>query len=237
MWGHFMGRGFVEPVDRFMDRVKPAHPALLDRLANDFAKGGYSVKKLFRTILTSKAYQAGCKPIDGAARDSHAWMGLKPQNPVQLLNTLTYTLNLDVFLQEFYKQFYNNKDLPETYRNEEVFRMYLHIFMQGLLAPSGQVPEQSKYTGSMRLALRLMNNNDLQGLIKAEWGRLAEIMKKEEPAVGKIEEIFLTILSRPPTPQERASYVQYVEGKKGAKGAFEDIYWVLLNSTEFFFNH
>ena len=57
--------------------------------------------------------------------------------------------------------------------------MYLHMFTSGLLAPTGIAPEETKYTGSIRLALKLMNANDLQGLIKAEWGRLADILKKE----------------------------------------------------------
>jgi hypothetical protein len=154
-----------------------------------------------------------------------------------LLNLLAYSLNMDVFFQEFYRKFTENKDLPETYRNPEVFRMYLHLFMQGLLAPTGVVPEEAKYTGSVRLALKLMNSNDLQGLVKAEWGRLADILKKDETPEGRLDEIFLTLVSRPPAAAERERYLAYILHKKGAKTAYEDIYWVLLNSTELIFNH
>jgi hypothetical protein len=144
---------------------------------------------------------------------------------------------MDVFLKEFYKKFTENKDLPETYRNPEVFRMYLHLFTQGLLAPSGTAPEETRYTGSVRLALKLMNSNDLQGLIKAEWGRLADILKREELPERRLQEIFLTLLSRPPTGPERERYLAYIQRKKGVKNAYEDIYWVLVNSTELIFNH
>ena len=164
-------------------------------------------------------------------------MQLKPFNPVQVLNFLTYALNMDVFLQEFYKKFTENKDLPETYRNPEVFRMYLHLFTQGLLAPSGIAPEETRYTGSIRLALKLMNSNDLQGLIKAEWGRMADILKREESPEGRLNEIFLTLVSRPPNAAEKERYLAYIQKKKGAKNAYEDIYWVLVNSTELIFNH
>jgi hypothetical protein len=164
-------------------------------------------------------------------------MALKPFNPVQVLNFLSYTLNLEVFLKEFYKKFSENKDLPETYRNPEVFKMYLHQFTSGLLAPTGIAPEETRYTGSVRLALKLMNSNDLQGLVKAEWGRLADILKKDESPEGRLDEIFLTILSRPPTPAEKERYLAYLQRKKGAKAAYEDIYWVLINSTELIFNH
>jgi hypothetical protein len=158
-------------------------------------------------------------------------------NPVQVLNLLSYTLNMDVFLKEFYRKFSESKDLPETYRNPEVFRMYLHQFTSGLLAPAGIAPEETRYTGSVRLALKLMNSNDLQGLVKAEWGRLADILKKQSSPEDRLGEIFLTLLSRPPRPDERERYVAYLQRKKDAKSAYEDVYWVLLNSSELIFNH
>jgi len=237
LWAHFMGRGFVEPLDKFSEKSQPTHPELLDALCAEFAKDGTRLRPLMRTILTSRAYQASCATLKETEATSHAYMQLKPFNPVQVLNFLSYALNLDVFLQEFYKKFTENKDLPETYRNPEVFRMYLHQFTQGLLAPTGIVPEETRYTGSVRLALKLMNSNDLQGLIKAEWGRLADILKREESPEGRLNEIFLTLVSRPPNAAEKERYLAYIQKKKGAKGAYEDVYWVLVNSTELIFNH
>src|SRR5882672_6450333 len=38
VWAHFMGRGFVEPVDRFTEKSKPAHPELLEALCDQFEK-------------------------------------------------------------------------------------------------------------------------------------------------------------------------------------------------------
>lgn len=240
-WGRFMGRGFVEPVDKFTEKSRPSHPELLDALGAAFERDGTRLKPLLRGILTSKAYQAGCAPGKDVDPLSHAYMHLKPQNPVQVLNTLSYTLNMDVFLQQFYqgflKSFGDDNFFARSYANPEVFRMFLHLYAQGLLAPTGQAPEETKYTGSVRLALKLMNGNDLQNLVKAEWGRLAEILKKESTPEGRVDEIFLTLLSRPPDALEKARHLEYVARKKGDKKAYEDLYWVLLNSTELIFNH
>ncbi len=236
-WAHFMGRGFVEPVDKFTDKSKPTNPELLDALCDRFEKDGTRLRPLMRLILTSKAYQASCVGPKDAPADACAAMALKPLNPVQVLNFLSTTLGLEVFLKEFYRKFSESKDLPETYRNPEVFKMYLHQFTSGLLAPTGIAPEETKYTGSVRLALKLMNSNDLQGLVKAEFGRLADILRKDESPEGRLDEVFLTILSRPPTPPEKARYLAYIQRKKGTKNAYEDIYWVLINSTELIFNH
>ncbi len=237
LWAHYLGRGFVEPVDKFTDRSTPSHPELFDALCRELEAGGSRLRPLVRTILSSRAYQAGCASAPDQDPAAHASMTLKPQNPVQVLNLLTWALNLDVFLKQFYKTFSENKDLPESYRNPEVFRMYLFMYAQGLLAPSGTAPEESKYTGSVRLALKLMNSKDLQGLVRAEWGRLGEILKKEETAEGRLVEIFYTLLSRPPNGPERERYLAYVRRKGGSRAAYEDVYWVLLNSTEMYFNH
>ena len=56
-WAHFLGRGFVEPVDDFGPHNPPSHPELLDQLAKEFKDSGYSVKKLCRLIANSRAYQ------------------------------------------------------------------------------------------------------------------------------------------------------------------------------------
>ena len=57
MWGHFMGRGFVHPVDDFGPHNPPSHPELLDKLAKEFQESGYDVKALIRWIMASQAYK------------------------------------------------------------------------------------------------------------------------------------------------------------------------------------
>ena len=57
IWAHFMGRGFVEPLDGFGEEYPPSHPKLLDWLAEDFMIHGYDLRYLMRTILNTKAYQ------------------------------------------------------------------------------------------------------------------------------------------------------------------------------------
>jgi hypothetical protein len=56
IWSRFMGRGIVDPVDDW-EKGKATHPELLKWLGREFVRGGYDVKKLARVILTSNAYQ------------------------------------------------------------------------------------------------------------------------------------------------------------------------------------
>ena len=58
MWAHFVGRGFVDPVDDLRPSNPPAAPATFDALAADFVTSGYDVKHLVRVI-------AGSGGVDG----------------------------------------------------------------------------------------------------------------------------------------------------------------------------
>ena len=66
MWAHFLGRGFVDPVDDFGPHNPPSHPEVLDQLAKDFKESGYNVKKLCRWIMASHG------PISSAASRAKA---------------------------------------------------------------------------------------------------------------------------------------------------------------------
>src|SRR5262249_6348044 len=58
VWLHLFGRGLVPTPDNFgASGLPPSNPALLDHLAVTFAEGGWSVKKLIRTIVLSRAYR------------------------------------------------------------------------------------------------------------------------------------------------------------------------------------
>jgi hypothetical protein len=58
VWLHLMGRGLAPTPDNFgAAGLPPSHPALLDHLALSFADDGWSVKKLIRSIVLSRAYQ------------------------------------------------------------------------------------------------------------------------------------------------------------------------------------
>jgi hypothetical protein len=58
VWQHLFGEGLVSSVDNFgVTGDVPSHPELLDHLAVRFMRDGWSVKKLVRAIVLSRAYQ------------------------------------------------------------------------------------------------------------------------------------------------------------------------------------
>ncbi len=67
IWLHLFGAGLVRTADNFgATGEKPSHPELLDTLAVQFEKDGWSVKKMVRSLVLSHTYQLG------SAHDSFA---------------------------------------------------------------------------------------------------------------------------------------------------------------------
>src|SRR3954468_22033611 len=89
-----MGRGIVEPVDDFRDSNPSSNDELLDALASNFAKGGYNLKELIRSVLSSRAYGLSARTNELNADDtlyfSHAYTKLLPAEVLlDAISTLT----------------------------------------------------------------------------------------------------------------------------------------------------
>jgi hypothetical protein len=108
-----------------------------------------------------------------------------------------------------------------------------------LFANNGQARTEAHM--SIQQALALMNGRFIDLATRSRDGTLAVVTG--DPALdtaGRIEALFLATLTRKPTPRERDRFVRYVDGggpHKDAKQALADVFWVLLNSTEFMLNH
>ena len=71
LWAIFFGAGLCRSVGDFGGQGElPDHPELLDRLGLEFMRGGWNVRDLVRTIVTSRAYRMSSNPpVDLLARD------------------------------------------------------------------------------------------------------------------------------------------------------------------------
>ncbi|MCS7047033.1 MAG: DUF1549 and DUF1553 domain-containing protein, partial [Gemmataceae bacterium] len=64
VWHHLLGRGIVPSVDNFgLTGEPPSHPELLDHLARRFMDDGWSIKKLIRNLVLTRAYQLSSEAV------------------------------------------------------------------------------------------------------------------------------------------------------------------------------
>jgi hypothetical protein len=234
MWAHFFGIGIVEPVDGFgSEDHPPSHPELLDDLTDAFVASKFDPKFLIRAITASKTYQLGSAVTDKSQEDPRlfARMALKGLTPEQLFDSLVVATgyraepnpaNPRVAVQnpraEFLAKFANASDKRTEHQTSILQALAL---MNGRFITDQTDPDLSELGKSRSLAAIL----DLPTL---------DTLQK------KLDALFVNTLSRPMRPEEASRLVPYVE-KGGPSGdrnkAMADVFWVLLNSSEFFLNH
>jgi hypothetical protein len=222
-WGRFMGRGFVNPVDNFDQKNAPSHPELLDALADDFAQSGYDMKRLIREITLSDAYQrtSRMKKREAELEKYYAVAAVRALTPEQIMNSLVTASTMP------------GESAPAGRPRElfNVFRDFRYAF------GDDEAAEMVEFQGTIPAALLMMNSQAIQratmAAARGAGGRLANIVKNFKSPRDQVTAMVGATLSRAPTNAELNRFVPVAA--KGPQGA-EDVYWTLLNSSEFLFN-
>lgn len=228
MWGHFFGVGFVDPIDDFSDEHPPSHPELLDALAVEFTAQDYDLKFLIRAITLSRAYNLSSAQTDPSQEhpQQFARMNVKGLSSAQVYDSFVRaTGRFEPFAPANPYSFGGNS--PRQ-RIGEVF------------ADQGTTPLEKPTTILQSLAV--MNGEFVSQETSLENSRLLRSVA-EFPGFAtadRIDAIFMAALTRRPTDVELDTFVAYVDagGKTGnSQQALADVFWVLLNGSEFVYNH
>jgi len=228
IWAHFFGLGLVDPVDDFSEYNSPSHPELLDLLAVQFAEHTFDVKFLIRAITSSKTYQLSSRQTHESQADPHmfARMTVKGLTAEQLFDSLATATG-----------YFENIPLRSRF---VVQNNSPRAKIRELFANENATPSESQT--SILQALALMNGKFVADATSIEnSATLAAVI--DSPffdTSGRVETLYLASLSREPRADELARLVEYVDsgGAKGsAKTALGDVFWALLNSSEFLRNH
>jgi hypothetical protein len=226
MWAHFFGAGIVEPVDDLVDDNKPSHPELLPLLAREFADHDFDLKFLIRAITLSRTYQLSSvadrtKPTDLRLLARHPVKGLTAEQLYESLCIATGTRDNLNLQQRIYAFGTDRQTFAEAFGEQE---------------------KKTEYHTSIPQALTMMNNRIITEATHPDRGVVlgAIIVSPFLDNAGKIEALYLAALSRKPRADEAEKFLRYVERggvANNQKKALADLFWALLNSTEFKFNH
>ena len=94
-----------------------------------------------------------------------------------------------------------------------------------------------KMEPSLSQALHLLNGDVTHNRIRSG-GLVNQLVNQEKtPPSETLEFLYRRTLCRPPTKEEAAPILAVVEKEEDKRAIFEDVFWALLNSKEFIFNH
>ena len=227
-WGHFFGRGFVNPVDDFGPHNPASHPELLAKLANDFRDGGFDIKSLIRWIMNSDAYQLTSASTKDNEKDETLFshMTMKPMTPEQLFDSLLIATAA------------HKTGGEDTSKKRD---QWLGQFVFAFANDEGE--EGSSFQGTIPQALMMMNGELMEKAVGGRSGSfLADLLERSQlQAKGSTEsfvvnQIYLAALSRSPTKNEMGVARKFLSNYDDTICVMEDMFWALLNSNEFVLN-
>ena len=228
IWKALLGRGLIEPVDDVRATNPASNPALLDALADDFAKHGYDLRRLVRTIVASRTYQLSPVANEINRQDerffSHAY--LKPLTAQVLADAIAQVTGVP----EQYAGYPEGTTAVQL-RDSQVASYALDVFGRCPRTTGCENPAQ--FGGGLSQALHLINGRT----VNARLGPAVKQQLAGRPDRAVIEELYLRSLSRLPTEPESAHWSEALKASTAREEFLEDLLWALLNSREFAFNH
>jgi hypothetical protein len=259
VWLHHFGKGLVKTPNDFGTRgEKPTHPELLDWLAAEFVKSGWSIKALHRTILLSATYRQNGDARPDAAKTDPAndlyWrfdrrrltaeeirdsllavsgqLDRKPGEAHPIPPESSWGFTQHVPFSTFYET-----DKRSVYLIQIRNRRHPFLGLFDGADPNASTPQRQTTTVPTQ-ALYFLNDP----FFHAQAAKVAEGVRAK-PDGERAGELFRRVLQRPPTEADRefvsaflAHYRKALDGKPDADSqAWNALTRVLLASNEFLF--
>jgi len=234
IWANFMGPGLVESVDDMRVTNPASNEKLLSALAKFLADQKFDLKALMRAILQSETYQRSSTPLPENAADTRFYSRYFPRRMMAevMLDTLAEATGSPVDFKDYPKG-WRAMQLPDS--NVDSY------FLKSFGRPEREKTCECERTDEPNVTqvLHLANGNTVNKMLEAKNNAIDKWLMAKTPPQRIIEEAYLSALSRYPTKaeQEKISKILADAGDKEQRGAIEDMYWAILSSREFLFNH
>ena len=231
LWAHYMGIGIVEPVDDMRVSNPPTNPELLDKLGRKLVEYKFDVRQLARDICNSKTYQLATQTNSDNAWDdrnfSHA--RIRRMRAEVLLDCISQVTNTSDRLAGL-PLGGRAIQTPDGASN--------NYFLETFGRATRNTPCTCEVSTSPTLsqALHLLNGESTSGKI-AEGKWIQKLAAEGKSTTQIVDAIYKTCLTRAPTEAERTAIEQKLKESKEPNTELVDLFWAVLNSNEFIFNH
>lgn len=221
-----LGRPLVEPIDDIP--LYGDYPPGLQTLADGFVNSGYDLQWLIRVIAASEVFQRDSRAaFDVTSEHERHWavFPLSRLRPEQAAGSLIQASSLKTI----------DSGAPIIKQLGRFAQQYEFIVRYGDLGED----EFDDRGGTVAQRLLMMNGEltrkrtEHNPLLNAA-SRIALLSPSDAKA---IETAYLCILTRRPTETEQSHFLERFEQQADRAQSVEDLYWILLNSTEFSWNH
>jgi hypothetical protein len=233
-WALLFGRPLVEPIDD-IPLESDGYPPGLQLLADDFTAHGYDVRRLLRLIAASEPFTRDSRAdFEITVEHESAWavFPLTRLRPEQVAGALIQASSLSTIDGEAHVI----QRLAMFGQTNDFVKRYGDLGEDEFTSRSGTIPQRLLMMNGELVKERTKDNPLLSATT-----RIAMLTRDPQK---QVEVAYLATLTRRPTDAERKHFVARLQDTDGGGGdrrtrqeALEDLYWTLINSTEFSWNH
>jgi hypothetical protein len=231
VWDHFFGIGIVEPVDDVRVSNPPSNPELYEALGAKFTEYNYDFKRLVRDICNSNAYQRSTERNASNEADelnfAHGRVRrIKAESLLDCVSQVTSTK--DKF-----------QGLPLGARAVQIAdgrtsNYFLTTF--GRSQRETVCACESTTDPTLSQALHMLNGDTVETKLRTG-GLVKKLLNEKKTPEQVIEAIYVRAFTRKPTPEETQQLAALLADEPDKAKALDDLFWAVLNSREFVFNH
>ena len=250
VWANFFGPGLVEEVDDLRLSNPASNEELLVAASQHLIDRGFDLKSLMRTILQSHTYQRSSVPLDGNRSEQRFYSRYYPKRLMAevLLDAVSQVTDVPT---AFTHIGFPGGDRQETkeyplgtraiqLHDSAVESYFLKTFGRNSRAITCECERSDE--PSMVQVLHVANGDTINGKLKEKENRVSRLLAAGHSNADLTDEIFLQTLSRFPIDEEKTRVVELLSQVPGEDAAekrlvVEDIFWSLLSTREFLFNH
>jgi hypothetical protein len=245
VWANFMGVGLVEAVDDLRVTNPASNEKLLSAAARYLTDQKFDLKALMRAILQSETYQRSSQPLPENAADTRFYSRYSPRRMKAevLLDAISQVTGVPTQFTvdrrnqkqegEKYPFGFRALQLPDTQTDS--------YFLKAFGRPEREKTCECERTAepSVTQVLHLANGDTINNKIEAKENRIARLLTGKTSPEKMVEEVYLSALSRFPAGAEKAKLLKIVSDSDEAniRPLMEDVFWAILSSKEFLFNH
>ena len=231
IWDHFFGMGIIQPVDDIRVSNPASNPELFQALGDALIKYNYDFRQLVRDICNSNTYQRTTVRNESNETDekNFAHANVRRIRSESLLDCISQvTETKDKF-----------RGLPLGARAVQIGDGATSSYF---LDTFGRSPRETvcacdvKTDPNLSQSLHLLNGPTLEGKIQ-QGGVIRKLVSEKKTPEQIIESLYVRCLTRKPTATELEKLKAAVAEEKDPQRALQDIFWAVLNSREFVFNH
>jgi len=246
VWANFMGTGIVESVDDLRVSNPASNEKLLAALADHVVKNRYDLKSLMRLILTSHTYRRTSEPLPENKDDQRYYSRYYPRR--LMAEVLSDAISDVTGVRDSFSEILLNDGstekttyAPETramqLKDSAVKNYFLKTFGRNAREITCECERSNQ--PSLVQVLHLSNGSTVNDKLTAKGGRITQILAADPPPAQVIEDAYRLCLSRPPAEDQRKKFEELMKAAPPAekRQVLEDLYWSLLTSREFLFQH